>query len=114
MIWYAPLSSIRVDSTSRPSAGEPRAGLVRKEKLKVGRGKTVDFFILWGGDIVSRFIREGSEWEPVLRDRMLGAMEAAARRLKLPPSDVHFLDIGANIGVHTTAVQVRVTLPGLV
>ena len=50
-------------------------------------------------------MRKRGKWEPHLLSALTEAMDRASVLFGLPKSHVALLDVGANVGVHTTYMQ---------
>lgn len=68
----------------------------------------MDFMIYKTADVISDYIRGGQAWERPICDQLVRAMETVAARRGLSQGErkaLTFLDVGGNMGIHTTYVQ---------
>lgn len=93
------------DFCIREYTGEPVNPSIIKVKFNTHTGEKVDFFAFNGGDVMSWHVQTTAAWEPDLAKSLVKALEKATDFLKKPKEEVIYLDIGANIGTHTTYVQ---------
>lgn len=90
------------------NAAAPAPGLAAT-KLQGPRGEAeadkLDFRVYADGDAVSRHIQGNGHWELHLLKNLARALGNVAEAKGLRPEEVTLLDIGGNVGVHTTYAQ---------
>ena len=72
-----------------------------------------DLFVYKEGDIVSQDIISSGSYEPHLLKELSAAMRKAGEHLGVEKQDLHFMDIGGNIGTHTLYMEL-LGYPGIV
>lgn len=105
---------IQRDYCLRHFAGEPprpelMKGYLNGPNRTDGRpGLPMDFMIYKTADVISDYIRGGQAWERLICDQLVRAMETVAARRGLSQKErkaLTFLDVGGNMGIHTTYMQ---------
>jgi FkbM family methyltransferase len=97
--------SIQHDYCTRHFSGEPPREDLRNTTLMNAEGHPMDFIVYDANDIISNTIQAVHTWEPHISQNIIDAMSEVVKKQQLRQEDVTFLDIGGNIGVHTTIVQ---------
>jgi FkbM family methyltransferase len=97
--------SIQHDYCIRHFSAEPPREDLRNTTLKNANGHPMDFIVYDANDFISGSILETHTWEPHISQNIIDAMSKVVEKRQFKQEDVTFLDIGGNIGVHTTIVQ---------
>jgi FkbM family methyltransferase len=96
---------VQHDYCIRHFTGEAPAADLVKTKLQGPDQDRMDFVVYGGKDIVSGAIQSNGHWEFHLSTALVTALTTVAEERGLPPSQVHLLDIGGNVGAHTVYAQ---------
>jgi FkbM family methyltransferase len=95
--------------TGEPPRPELMKGHLNGPNRTDGRpGLLMDFMIYKTADVISDYIRGGQAWERPICDQLVRAMEIVAARRGLSQRErkaLTFLDVGGNMGIHTTYMQ---------